>query len=251
MNRSVLALVMVGLLLIGSIGIILTRTYEAPSITKEEHNVIPASPTRADPNLVAEWHMDEGTGNSVGDTSGNGNQGTLNVGGGDNVNSKWVDGVKGKALKFDGKDDYVDCGNDASMNITGRITLEAWMKKNELSRIESIVSKGPYSLKIGADNKPYFEVITGSETIADVGQLGTNTKVCSLAVYDGKLYGGTHNSGKVYRYDGGTTWTDVGRLGSNFHVWSLTVYNGKLYGGTQETGRVYRYDGGTTWTDVV
>ena len=114
----------------GSIGIILTRNNETPHINTGENNLAPASPTRADPNLTAEWHMDEGTGNLVGDSSGNGNQGTLNVGEGDNVNSKWVRGIKGKALEFDGVDDYVDCGNNANLEITGDITLEAWVKRN-------------------------------------------------------------------------------------------------------------------------
>ena len=159
-------------------------------------------------------------------------------------------GRSGVAGYFNGDNAYLDCGNDPSLDITGAITIEAWVKKEEFARIESILSKGPYSLKIGSDNKPYIELIADSETIADVGQLGSNIHVFSLAVYDGKLYGGTGTSGKVYRYDGGTTWTDVGQLGTNIRVLSLAVYDGKLYGGTYDSGRVYRYDGGTTWTDV-
>ncbi|MDP6157127.1 MAG: hypothetical protein QGH39_08915 [Candidatus Thermoplasmatota archaeon] len=86
MNRTILTLLMVILLLMGPIGIILTRSNEAPRITTGVQFLTPSSTTRTDPNLVAEWHMDEGAGNSVGDSSGNGNHGTLNVGGGDNVN---------------------------------------------------------------------------------------------------------------------------------------------------------------------
>ena len=58
--------------------------------------------------IVARFHMDEGTGTDVKDTSGNGLHGTLEVGGGDNANSKWVEGVKGKAVKLDGTDDHID-----------------------------------------------------------------------------------------------------------------------------------------------
>ncbi len=29
---------------------------------------------------------------------------------------------------FDGEDDYVDCGNDESLDVTDKITLEAWVK---------------------------------------------------------------------------------------------------------------------------
>lgn len=39
----------------------------------------------------------------------------------------WINRLGG-TLNFDGDDDYVDCGNDASLNITGNITVEAWVK---------------------------------------------------------------------------------------------------------------------------
>jgi len=51
----------------------------------------------------------------------------------------------GKALDFDGSDDYVDCGNDASLNITSAITLEAWVKFADLTQSKkSIISKSQY-----------------------------------------------------------------------------------------------------------
>jgi PKD repeat protein len=74
------------------------------------------------PYLVAEWHFDEGTGLTAGDTSGNGNDGTL-------VNNPaWVTGKVGKGLSFDGTNDYVVCGQGSSLKITGAITVEAWVK---------------------------------------------------------------------------------------------------------------------------
>jgi len=36
-------------------------------------------------------------------------------------------GKFGSALSFDGVDDYVDCGNNASLDITTAITIEAWV----------------------------------------------------------------------------------------------------------------------------
>jgi PKD repeat protein len=73
-------------------------------------------------DLVAEWHLDEGSGEIAGDTSGNGNDGAL-------VNNPaWVNGKVGKGLSFDGTDDYIDCGQSSSLKITGAITVEAWVK---------------------------------------------------------------------------------------------------------------------------
>ena len=199
-------------------------------------------------DYISHWRFDEGSGLTVYDENEtNTNNGTLTD---MDPAADRVGGKYGKALDFDGSNDYVNCGDDESLELISEITIEAWVKKQELSRIETILSKGSYSLKIGSDNKPYLELCVGSETITDVGQLGSNIYVHTLAVYNGKLYGGTYNSGHVYRYDGDTTWTDIGQLGSSTGIYSLAIYNSKLYGATGSSGCVYRYDGGTTWTDV-
>ncbi|OHB78552.1 MAG: hypothetical protein A2Z25_22335 [Planctomycetes bacterium RBG_16_55_9] len=63
------------------------------------------------------WRLD----GNADDSSGNGNHGTL-------VSSpQWVAGKFGGALRLDGADDYVNCGNGASLNITGPITITAWI----------------------------------------------------------------------------------------------------------------------------
>jgi hypothetical protein len=59
---------------------------------------------QSDEGLVAEWHFDEGVGNVVKDSSGNRNDGTI-------YGATFVDGKLGKALSFDGVDDYVSLGN--------------------------------------------------------------------------------------------------------------------------------------------
>ena len=71
---------------------------------------------------VSSWSFDEGAGTIANDSSGNNNTGTLYGG------PTWTDGQINKALSFDGTDDYVDCGNNESLNITNAITIEAWAK---------------------------------------------------------------------------------------------------------------------------
>jgi hypothetical protein len=46
----------------------------------------------------------------------------------------------GSALSFNGVDDYVDCGNDASVNMNNRLTLEAWINSATLGS-GKIISK--------------------------------------------------------------------------------------------------------------
>ena len=71
--------------------------------------------------VVAEWHFD----GDAKDTSGNGNDGTI-------YGATWVDGKLGKALSFDGVDDYVEVLDSASLDITDKITIEAWIKPNHI-----------------------------------------------------------------------------------------------------------------------
>ena len=71
--------------------------------------------------LVGLWHFDEGSGTTAFDSSGNNNYGTIYGAG--CIPDQWG----GQALSFDGVDDYVDCGNDASLDITTAITIEAWV----------------------------------------------------------------------------------------------------------------------------
>ena len=76
---------------------------------------------------IGMWLFDEGKGDTCEDTSSNSNDGTL-------VNGpKWVSGKFGEALAFDGKDDYIDCGTDASLETPDAVTVTAWIKANSLA----------------------------------------------------------------------------------------------------------------------
>jgi len=59
----------------------------------------------------------------------------------------------GKALQFDGSNDYVDCGNDASLNFgTGSFTLEAWFNTSTSAapgQARVILQKDGYSWQPG------------------------------------------------------------------------------------------------------
>ncbi len=75
-----------------------------------------------DPKTVAGmWLFDEGVGDVAKDSSGNGNDGAI-------LGPVWVNGKIGDALKFNGSTDYVDCGNDPSLDLTDQITIVLWTK---------------------------------------------------------------------------------------------------------------------------
>ncbi len=90
--------------------------------------------------LVACWHFDEGSGNITHDSSGNGNDGTI-------YGATWIDGISGKALYFDGTDDWVKVENSPTLNIHGHtnITICTWIKPENVNKYhQSIIQKwGP------------------------------------------------------------------------------------------------------------
>src|SRR4030067_1330761 len=72
------------------------------------------------PGLVGWWRFDEGTGTAAGDSSGNGNNGTV-------YSANWVLGKYGNALSFNGLNSYV--GVSSGLNCpTTAITLFCWIK---------------------------------------------------------------------------------------------------------------------------
>jgi hypothetical protein len=89
--------------------------------------ILAAVPVPVDPGangLAAYYGME----NNVNDSSANGNHGTI-VG-----NPTWIAGVQGAALEFHGLGksggggDYINCGNGASLDITGPISLALWIR---------------------------------------------------------------------------------------------------------------------------
>ena len=71
--------------------------------------------------LVAAYAFDEGTGTTVSDKSGNNLTGTI-------VGATWTTGGKyGNALSFNGTTNYVDLGNPTQLQLTGSMTVSAWV----------------------------------------------------------------------------------------------------------------------------
>jgi hypothetical protein len=96
--------------------------YSSSSLT--DYQVLISNPVYNEDGLVLSFHFNEGSGTVAYDSSGNGNNGNL-------VNGPtWVDGKFGKALSFDGVNDYVEA-ND-SIGTFSYLTIAAWFKLNSL-----------------------------------------------------------------------------------------------------------------------
>ncbi len=111
---------------------------------------------------VGIWNLDEGTGTTANDVSGYGNNGTIS---GASYSTSTPQSIVGSgqgkyALSFDGTDDYVDCGSGTSLDITGAITIEAWVKPTGTTNRGGIVNRwlisgddrGGYILSLAENN---------------------------------------------------------------------------------------------------
>ena len=79
--------------------------------------------------LVGCWLFNEGVGSIAYDSSGYGNHGTLEKMAFPPIpTSGWNPSKDSVGLAFDGSNDYINCGNDSSLNLTEAITIEAWVK---------------------------------------------------------------------------------------------------------------------------
>ena len=94
--------------------------------------------------LVAYWPMDEGQGDLAHDTGGSGHDAKIS-------GAKWVTLREGSALEFDGIDDVLECGDSEDLNLTEKVSVEAWVYHRGLPRSNtSIIQKGRgYSLGTG------------------------------------------------------------------------------------------------------
>ncbi|MHC4456605.1 MAG: LamG-like jellyroll fold domain-containing protein, partial [Planctomycetota bacterium] len=72
-------------------------------------------------SMVAHWKLDEGEGDIAYDSVGD-NDGSI-IG-----DPNWTTGIIDGALSFDGVDDYVNCGDDSSLDVVDMITVAAWAR---------------------------------------------------------------------------------------------------------------------------
>jgi len=151
---------------------------------------------------VGEWKFDEGEGGVAHDTSGNGFDGMLtNM----NTNACWTNGVSGGALKFDGFNDYVDCGDDLKFKGMPELTVEAWVKGNSYKIYAGVLSKWAWnrqqhynlgyfqngsSSKLGKFNFGVSQQLTtgASDTIQSQTNLDLNTWYHIAGVFKGGQY---------------------------------------------------------------
>ncbi len=100
--------------------------------------------------LVGYWSFDEADGDVARDMSGAGNDGTI-------FGATRVSSPHGQALHFDGQGDYVDCGSDPSLNISGDMTVSVWIRPETLEGRNRMVFGDASGLTIHRNHNLRFD----------------------------------------------------------------------------------------------
>lgn len=162
--------------------------------------------------MVSYWKLDEGSGTTADDSAGT-YDGTLKDAVTDNSDGntppQWVNGISGKALEFDGVDDYVDCGDIDSMDGASKLSISLWMYANALSDYDGLVEK--YSVNTartgillsgspwGENDDLHFQLCNGATTaLYTIGNyISTGNWYHIVMVFDG-TQSGNENRLKAY-----------------------------------------------------
>jgi PKD repeat protein len=188
--------------------------------------------------LVASYSFEETSGSQVVDASGNANNGTISGA------TRIAAGRFGRALKFNGKSDWVTVDHSASLNLTKGMTLEAWVYPTASTSTPATIlikeasrtaSYRIYTNQSGGKPTSIINIGGGMKTLSGGSTLPLNTWSHVAATYDGstqKLYvngalvGSRSQSGSI------DTSTGKLRIGGN-SIW------GYFFAGYIDEVRIY------------
>lgn len=112
--------------------------------------------------LIAHWKFDDGAGTTAMDSSGKGRHGRLiNM-----ESTDWVAGHLGKALDFDGTNEFVSAGSPSGLDNINTFTYTAWIN--------------PYAINTAAENDILSKVASGVGKVFAIGWWGSQGR---LALY--------------------------------------------------------------------
>jgi hypothetical protein len=146
----------------------------------------------ADDSLVAHWQLDEGTGSVAEDDSGFGAAGQIMNG------PAWVSGVIGNGLRFDGRDDYIEVGNPASLQLTSSMTIAMWVYAERLTDHPTLISKNGGFGDVGwalslEDGYPQLKI---GQPNATNNKTSTRTSSAAISIGQWHHVAGVFNAGQ-------------------------------------------------------
>jgi hypothetical protein len=205
-------------------------------------SVVSAIDLDTDPALVGWWTFDEGSGNIAADSSGNGNDGTLNG------PLEWTtEGKIGGAMAFTGPYNFVLVEDAPSLNMTQEITIAAWINpswtgNNRILQKSSgggdnqyrLIKEGGNNIRVHFPPAPNFEITGNLPPQGEWTHLAATYDHSMIRVYyDGVVVGETAFSDNLGVSDGqlfiGNKWAQA-PAGDEFNgiMDDVRIYNRAL-----------------------
>jgi hypothetical protein len=201
-----------------------------------------------DPNLLGWWKLDESSGTTAYDSSGNGNDGVF-VG-----SPQWASGYAGGAAWFDGVDDSIEVPHNPSLLPGDEVTVMAWINTPRHtgaggSSWQALITKGNsprvYSMyttpaATGSGGVLHFSIGPEGSFVGttSTGRVPLNewVHVCAMVINGGQLY---YINGERYEpADGGGTGTVIPKG----NTWPVRIANAEeknSFLGRMDDVRVY------------
>jgi len=150
--------------------------------------------------LYSWWHLNENTGTSVGDSSGNSRNGTM-LG-----TPLWVAGKLDRALQFNGLTNYVDFGNTtANFERTTAFSVELWLKTSNTGQqilLSKMKSSGNYE-----GWEIYYEGTSTNNIVFDLSSVASTNMIRAYCTPSSVADNNWHHI--VVTYDGSSNITGV------------------------------------------
>jgi hypothetical protein len=186
-------------------------------------------------SLIGHWQLNDGSGTTASDASGNGRNGTLS-------GCSWVASGLGGALQLDGVDDYVSVPDAAALRLTGDMSIALWFRyDNAVKNWQRLLGKGTsdarnYGLWVeGEDHRLMFQQqdANGDYCVCTHSTVGAGAWYHAAATVSGsdiKLYVNKVLVASGTRSGGPVTSTEplvMGHVDGTAHDW-LAFFDGKL-----------------------
>jgi concanavalin A-like lectin/glucanase superfamily protein len=199
------------------------------------------------------WHLQSSAG-GANDVAGS----TLIPNHGTSQNMSSADEVAGKisnALDFNGNDEYVNCGNDSSLDITGNLTLSAWIRMSTTENMAMrIISKKDDSAdtdgygwarnrNLGAGGMYFYGIYSSDYSSADL-TLDTNWHY-AVAVITGNTTAFYIDGSAITMLDSGVANRLTGT--HDLFIANQDTGNTKCFDGEIDEARVSNTDRSANW----
>ncbi len=205
----------------------------------------------ADSNTKALYHLDDGSGSNLSDSSGSANPATASG------SPSWVTGNLQGGLQLNGSTQYAQAADSSSLSLSQQNSIEGWTKfgssfgNNTHSQDQTVVDKGSYKLYYDRTTGKVTYELTNSAATSWTQQAGNDIKgswdtngksnVLTQVAIGSNIYAGLGigtGDAEVWKWNG-TSWSQIGGDGKNSSwadqtfesVASLAANGNTLYAG--------------------